>query len=76
MVYKLSKALYGLKQTPRAWFSRIESYFIKEGFERSSSEHTLFIKRKKGWSDSRLYYPTKRLIKYGISYVFVVLLLP
>ncbi|KAJ0809226.1 putative RNA-directed DNA polymerase [Helianthus annuus] len=44
-VYKLRKALYGLKQAPRAWFSRIESYFIKEGFERSNVEHTLFIKR-------------------------------
>ncbi|KAL4563757.1 hypothetical protein LXL04_027802 [Taraxacum kok-saghyz] len=45
-VYKLQKALYGLKQAPRAWFSRIEAYFIKEGFARSSSEHTLFIKAK------------------------------
>ena len=48
MVYKLKKALYGLKQASRAWFSRIEFYFIKEGFESSSSEHTLFVKRKKG----------------------------
>lgn len=45
-VYKLKKALYGLKQAPRAWFSRIEGYFIKEGFERSSYEHTLFIKKE------------------------------
>lgn len=43
-VYKLQKALYGLKQAPRAWFSRIEAYFIKEGFTKSSSEHTLFLK--------------------------------
>ena len=48
MVYKLHKALYGLKQAPRAWFSRIESYFIKEGFVSSSSEQTLFIKQKEG----------------------------
>lgn len=48
MVYKLQKALYGLKQAPRAWFSRIESYFIKEGFESSPSEQTLFVKRKGG----------------------------
>lgn len=45
-VYKLKKALYGLKQAPRAWFNRIEGYFIKEGFERSSCEHTLFTKRE------------------------------
>ncbi|KAI3777740.1 hypothetical protein L1987_47542 [Smallanthus sonchifolius] len=43
-VYKLRKALYGLKQTPKAWFTRIESYFVKDGFNMSKSEHTLFIK--------------------------------
>lgn len=43
-VYTLRKALYGLKQAPRAWYSRIESYFIKEGFKKCSFEHTLFIK--------------------------------
>jgi len=45
-VYRLKKALYGLKQAPRAWFSKIESYFVKEGFERSTSEHTLFTKKE------------------------------
>ena len=43
-VLKLKKALYGLKQAPRAWFSRIETYFVKEGFARCPSEHTLFVK--------------------------------
>ncbi|RVW38412.1 Retrovirus-related Pol polyprotein from transposon TNT 1-94 [Vitis vinifera] len=47
-VYKLKKALYGLKQAPRAWYSRIEAYFIKEGFERCSCDHTLFIKTGDG----------------------------
>lgn len=46
-VYKLLKALYGLKQSPRAWFSRIETYFIKEGFQKSCYEQALFIKRRK-----------------------------
>jgi hypothetical protein len=31
-VLKLNKALYGLKQTPRAWYSRIDDYFLKNGF--------------------------------------------
>lgn len=43
-VYKLKKALCGLKQAPRAWFSRIEAYFLREGFERCHGEQTLFIK--------------------------------
>ena len=43
-VYRLKKALYGLKQAPRAWYSRIEAYFIKEGFDKCFCEHTLFIK--------------------------------
>jgi len=45
-VYKLNKALYGLKQAPRAWYTRIENYFIKEGFEKCVSEYTLFVKLK------------------------------
>ena len=45
--YKLKKALYGLKQAPRAWYSRIEAYFLKEGFEKCDYEHTLFIKTGK-----------------------------
>lgn len=43
-VYKLKKALYGLKQAPRAWYSKIESYFLKEEFTKCPSEHTLFVK--------------------------------
>jgi hypothetical protein len=44
MVYKLKKALYGLRQAPRAWYSKIESYFCLEKFEKSPAEHTLFVK--------------------------------
>ena len=47
-VYRLKKALYGLKQAPRAWYSRIEAYFIKEGFTKCPYEHTLFIKTAGG----------------------------
>ncbi|KAL4346685.1 hypothetical protein GQ457_17G012090 [Hibiscus cannabinus] len=43
-VFRLKKALYGLKQAPRAWYSCIESYFVKEGFQRCPHGHTLFIK--------------------------------
>ena len=45
-VLKLKKALYGLKQAPRAWYSRIETYFLKQDFKKCTSEHTLFTKCK------------------------------
>ncbi|GAA0173161.1 transmembrane signal receptor [Lithospermum erythrorhizon] len=44
-VYKLHKALYGLKQAPRAWFSKIESHFVQNGFLNCESEQTLFTKK-------------------------------
>ena len=47
-MYKLNKALYGLKQAPRAWYNRIETYFLKEGFQKCPYEHTLFIKIEDG----------------------------
>ena len=43
-VYKLKKALYGLKQAPQAWYNRIETYFLKEGFQKCPYEYTLFYK--------------------------------
>lgn len=45
-VYKLRKALYGLKQAPRAWYSRIDAYFLSNGFERSKNEPTLYMKNQ------------------------------
>ncbi|XP_050908121.1 uncharacterized mitochondrial protein AtMg00810 [Lathyrus oleraceus] len=35
-------------EAPRAWFNKIESYFFNEGFERSTSDHTLFTKKEGG----------------------------
>ena len=46
-VYKLKNAFYGLKQALHAWYSRIEAYFMKGGFEKCDYEHTLFIQRGK-----------------------------
>ena len=43
-VLRLKKALYGLKQAPRAWYNIIDQYFTNQGFRRSKSEPTLYIK--------------------------------
>jgi hypothetical protein len=38
----LKKALYGLKQAPRAWYSRIDSYLLQMGFEKSEADLNLY----------------------------------
>ena len=43
-VYKLKKALYDLKQAPRAWYKRIDSYFVNNGYSKCVYEPTLYIK--------------------------------
>jgi hypothetical protein len=43
-VYKMKKALYGLKKSPISWYSNIYSYLTQNGFQRSESEPTLYIK--------------------------------
>ena len=46
-VFKLSKALYGLKQAVRAWYERLSSFLLKNGFKRGKVDTTLFIIHKK-----------------------------
>ncbi|BBH02385.1 hypothetical protein Prudu_012927 [Prunus dulcis] len=48
MVCKLRKSLYGLKQSPRAWFGRFTASMRKSGYIQSNSDHTLFMKHRKG----------------------------
>lgn len=45
-VYRLKKALYGLKQAPRTWNSKIDGYFLKNGFHRSPNEPSLYVKKQ------------------------------
>ena len=44
LVCKLKKSIYGLKQSPREWYSKINSFFISQGFSRSKNDPTLYIK--------------------------------
>jgi hypothetical protein len=43
---KLIKALYGLKQAPRAWYTKMDEYLKKVGFQRSESDDTLYIRQQ------------------------------
>lgn len=38
--------MVSLKQAPRAWYSRIDSYLLQDGFEKCPYEHTLYVKTK------------------------------
>ena len=42
-VCKLNKSLYGLKQAPRQWYKKFESFMIKQGYKKSSSDHCVFV---------------------------------
>ena len=44
LVCRLQKALYGLKQSPRAWFDRFSAVVLGYGFQRSTSNHSVFIR--------------------------------
>ncbi|KAH9754441.1 hypothetical protein KPL71_015444 [Citrus sinensis] len=47
-VCKLKKSFYGLKQSPRAWFGKFTKVMVLFGYNQSSSDHTLFIKKRQG----------------------------
>ncbi|KAI3758667.1 hypothetical protein L6452_06238 [Arctium lappa] len=47
-VYFLDKALYGLKQAPRAWYDSLLNFLLANGFERGTTDTTLFYKKRKG----------------------------
>ena len=44
---RLLKSIYGLKQSPRAWYSKINSFFSEQGFSRNEQDHSMFIHRNR-----------------------------
>ncbi|GJT83633.1 retrovirus-related pol polyprotein from transposon TNT 1-94 [Tanacetum coccineum] len=44
-VYRLKKALYSLKQAPRAWYGKLSSFLIENGFTKGIVDPTLFTRR-------------------------------
>ena len=45
---RLIKTIYGLKQSPRAWYGKIHSFFVLNGFIRSEEDHSLYIHETRG----------------------------
>ncbi|GJZ58715.1 retrovirus-related pol polyprotein from transposon TNT 1-94 [Tanacetum coccineum] len=43
-IYRLKKALYGLKQAPRAWYDKLSSFLIENGFTKGIVDPTLFTR--------------------------------
>jgi hypothetical protein len=41
-VYKLSKALYALKQAPWAWYARLKTFLLEQGYVMGSVDKNLF----------------------------------
>nr|GFA21305.1 retrovirus-related Pol polyprotein from transposon TNT 1-94 [Tanacetum cinerariifolium] len=62
-VYKVEKAMYGLHQAPRAWYSTLSKYLLRNGFQRvlqkedgiflSQDKYVGDILKKFGYSDVR-----------------------
>ncbi|CAN1749024.1 Retrovirus-related Pol polyprotein from transposon TNT 1-94 [Linum perenne] len=42
-VCRLRKAIYGLKQAPRAWFTKLKTFLLTQGFRGCRSDTSLFV---------------------------------
>lgn len=56
VVCKLKKSLYGLKQASRQWFIKFSITLLHLGFQKSQTDHTLFIKNINGKYVAVLFY--------------------
>ncbi|CAL9016331.1 unnamed protein product [Prunus brigantina] len=45
LVCRLKKSLYGLKQAPRQWYKKFDSFMIEHRYQRTTSDHCVFVKR-------------------------------
>ena len=41
----LRKSLYGLKQAPRAWYAKMDSFLLDNGFSRWNSDNIVYTKK-------------------------------
>ena len=45
LVCRLKKNLYGLKQAPRQWYKKFDSFMVEHGYDRTASDHYVFVKK-------------------------------
>jgi hypothetical protein len=45
LVCRLKKSLYGLKQAPRQWYKKFESFMINHGYNKTTADHCVFVKK-------------------------------
>ncbi|RVW66917.1 Retrovirus-related Pol polyprotein from transposon TNT 1-94 [Vitis vinifera] len=45
LVCWLKKSLYGFKQALRQWYKKFDSFMIEHGYDRTTSDHCLFVKK-------------------------------
>ena len=70
---RLKKDLYGLKQAPRAWYNRIDSYILKNGFKKCEGEPTLYIQEKYGKMLIVVLYVDDVIFTGNDDYLFIIL---
>nr|GFA97679.1 putative ribonuclease H-like domain-containing protein [Tanacetum cinerariifolium] len=46
-VYKVEKTMYRLHQAPRAWYGTLSKFLLKNGFQKGTTDQTLFIRRQR-----------------------------
>ena len=45
LVCKLNNSINCIKHAPRAWYEKIDAYFLKNGFKRCVSDPNLYVKK-------------------------------
>ena len=45
LVCQLNESLYGLKQAPRQWYKKFDSFMVEHGYDRTASDHCVFVKK-------------------------------
>jgi hypothetical protein len=45
LVCWLKKSLYRLKQAPRLWYKKFDSFMVDHGYDRTTSDHCVFVKK-------------------------------